>query len=197
MKTLGLRCKTLTPTPEPAGYCAGDVAGERGASAASATTRSYDGVRSLAWSLGSPTSSSTALASSAAAIGGLGRCSRAGQRFSRLPRDLAHRGRRSMTIGDRSRGGRRRSIAVAGRGSAWQSSSDSWPVARHVEEGKCRAGSLSEPQRSPRSRGPLGVGDVAGERGAGSPRSSKRGDVLDAARRVRRLGPPRPSAARP
>ena len=29
------RSKTLTPTPEPAGYCAGDVAGERGDRAAS------------------------------------------------------------------------------------------------------------------------------------------------------------------
>ena len=28
--TWGCRSKTLTPTPEPAGYCAGDVAGERG-----------------------------------------------------------------------------------------------------------------------------------------------------------------------
>jgi hypothetical protein len=28
------RSKTLTPTPEPARYCAGDVAGERGACAA-------------------------------------------------------------------------------------------------------------------------------------------------------------------
>ncbi len=32
-KPWGCRSKTLTPTPEPAGYCAGDVAGERGASA--------------------------------------------------------------------------------------------------------------------------------------------------------------------
>ena len=30
-KPWGCRSKTLTPTPEPAGYCAGDVAGERGA----------------------------------------------------------------------------------------------------------------------------------------------------------------------
>src|SRR5205823_13749943 len=29
-KLWGCRSKTLTPTPEPAGYCAGDVAGERG-----------------------------------------------------------------------------------------------------------------------------------------------------------------------
>ena len=29
-KPWGCRSKTLTPTPEPAGYCAGDVAGERG-----------------------------------------------------------------------------------------------------------------------------------------------------------------------
>ena len=29
-KPSGCRSKTLTPTPEPAGYCAGDVAGERG-----------------------------------------------------------------------------------------------------------------------------------------------------------------------
>src|SRR3954462_11132493 len=29
-KPWGSRSKTLTPTPEPAGYCAGDVAGERG-----------------------------------------------------------------------------------------------------------------------------------------------------------------------
>src|SRR3954453_16362725 len=29
-KPWGCRGKTLTPTPEPAGYCAGDVAGERG-----------------------------------------------------------------------------------------------------------------------------------------------------------------------
>ena len=28
-KPWGCRSKTLTPTPEPAGYCAGDVAGER------------------------------------------------------------------------------------------------------------------------------------------------------------------------
>ena len=30
LETLGLSEKTLRPTPEPAGYCAGDVAGERG-----------------------------------------------------------------------------------------------------------------------------------------------------------------------
>ena len=30
-KPWACRSKTLTPTPEPAGYCAGDVAGERGA----------------------------------------------------------------------------------------------------------------------------------------------------------------------
>ena len=33
-KTWGCRSKTLTPTPEPARYCAGDVAGERGGRAA-------------------------------------------------------------------------------------------------------------------------------------------------------------------
>ena len=33
-KPWGCRSKTLTPTPEPAGYCAGDVAGERGDGAA-------------------------------------------------------------------------------------------------------------------------------------------------------------------
>ena len=34
-KPWACRSKTLTPTPEPAGYCAGDVAGERGGGAPS------------------------------------------------------------------------------------------------------------------------------------------------------------------
>ena len=39
-RSRGLRSKTLTPTPEPAGYCAGDVAGERGDGAPGLSTRS-------------------------------------------------------------------------------------------------------------------------------------------------------------
>ena len=39
-------CKTLTPTPEPAGYCAGDVAGERGDRATQSSTRLQRGATS-------------------------------------------------------------------------------------------------------------------------------------------------------
>src|SRR3954454_4928324 len=47
-KPWGCWSKTLTPTPEPAGYCAGDVAGERGVGAAKISSLESPRCRCLA-----------------------------------------------------------------------------------------------------------------------------------------------------
>ena len=58
-KPWGCRSKTLTPTPEPAGYCAGDVAGERGDRAAPSTKRGTGGDLMTLLACGAPTRRST------------------------------------------------------------------------------------------------------------------------------------------
>ena len=168
-KPSGCRSKTLTPTPEPAGYCAGDVAGERGG-----RRRQLDDARNRGdfgrYSDADATSTSMAsswtaddrdLIGSHEAGGRSESVSRTGSRHVRprlrFERDDRRPGDRVVLV-DRIDGRARAAGSPVDAASRRTSTRFATGKIVRVEVFRDRAEALE-------AVGPLGVGDVAGERG--------------------------------
>ena len=163
LEAVGCRRKTLTPTPEPAGYCAGDVAGERGGrstrSATPSTRRDFDAAsRAAATRTSKSTHRWLATDSETASIRATRRASASGvdwlgdawrDRPGRAER-VHRRWRDSVVVALRS--------TAAGAGSGVPVELGRARRSRRFGDGKIvRCDDLSRTARGPRSRGAVGA----------------------------------------
>ena len=152
-KPWGCRSKTLTPTPEPAGYCAGDVAGERGDRARRSSRRSTGATATRVRERSGPRRRDRADASGLGRSGRIAATTLSSAVLRRLSMSVGETSRaRSRRFDRRRRPGRRRDVAFGrtGRAAASPSTRSSSAVVYTLRDGRIvELGRTSETEPRP------------------------------------------------